>query len=102
MYSNNNTHAREMADEQGAEAAVHCAIYSPRFSLRFSLFVFQCTTLPSGSLPLLVRFTQDAGLASRTLQQYQQRVGHPWLGDINVLLAEVLQANKNATNSTAA
>lgn len=56
----------------------------------------QCTTLPPGSLPLLVRFTQDPALPSRTLLQYKQRTGQPWIGDINVLLAEVLQAEAAA------
>lgn len=37
----------------------------------------QCTTLPPGSLPLLVRMAQDASLPSQLLRQFHDRTGEP-------------------------
>jgi len=61
----------------------------------------QCTTLPSGSLPLLVRWTQDAALPSAVIKRFKQITGKPWLGDIVVLLRALLKA-ENATPSNTA
>jgi hypothetical protein len=34
---------------------------------------------------------QDPSMPSRSLQQYQQQTGQPWLGDLNVLLRHLLE-----------
>jgi TPR repeat protein len=53
-----------------------------------------CTSLPSGSLPLLVRWAQDAQLPTQAIRLFEQRTGKPWIGDINILLAEVLRVQQ--------
>ena len=63
----------------------------------------RCLSLPSGALPLLVRMAQEPALASHAIREYQQRHGRPWIGDANVLLADMVQAQRQkAAQSTEA